>query len=88
MQGSQPNPEAQQMQEYHHQLQMEQAKADIQKTLAEAEEEKAKAIKWQAEAAEKMPDEIKIQEKILKLQKDAIALEKTKADIASKNNTM
>ncbi len=84
-QGNQPNPEQQQMQEYHHQLQMEQAKADIQKTLAEAEEEKAKAIKWQAEAAEKMPDEIKIQEKILKLQKDAIALEKTKADIASKN---
>jgi hypothetical protein len=86
MEGNKPNPQEQQMQEYHHQLQMEQAKADIQKTLAEAEEEKAKAIKWQAEAAEKMPDEIKIQEKILKLQKDAIALEKTKADIENKNS--
>jgi len=86
MAGNQPNPEMQQMQEYHHQLQMQQAQADIQKTLAEAEEEKAKAIKWQAEAAEKQPNEIDIQEKILKLQKDAISLEKTKADIANKNS--
>jgi hypothetical protein len=33
-----------------------------------------------------MPDDIKIQAKILKLQKDAIALEKTKADIMNKNS--
>jgi hypothetical protein len=86
MQGSQPNPEAQQMQEYHHQLQMEQAKADIAKTNAEAEEEKAKATKWYAEAQEKQPNEIDIQGKILKLQQDSIALEKTKADIENKNS--
>ena len=86
MQGNQPDPQAQQMQQMAMQLQMQQAEADIQKTLAEAEEEKAKAIKWQAEAAEKMPNEIDIQGKILKLQKDAISLEKTKADIANKNS--
>ena len=86
MQGSQPNPEAQQMQQAQMDLQMQQAQADIQKTLAEAEEEKAKAIKWHAEAAEKQPNEIKIQEKILKLQKDAISVEKTKADIQNKNS--
>jgi len=86
MQGSQPNPEQQQMQEYHHQLQMQQAQADIAKTQAEAEEEKAKASKWYAEAQELAPTEIKIQEKILKLQKDSIALEKTKADIQNKNS--
>ena len=86
MQGNQPNPEQQQMQEYHHQLQMQQAQADIAKTQAEAEEEKAKASKWYAEAQELAPTEIKIQEKILKLQKDSIALEKTKADIQNKNS--
>jgi len=86
MQGSQPNPEQQQMQQAHMELQMQQAHADIQKTLAEAEEEKAKAIKWQAEAAEKQPNEIDIQGKILKLQQDSIALEKTKADIENKNS--
>jgi hypothetical protein len=86
MQGSQPNPEAQQMEQAHMELQMQQAQADIQKTLAEAEEEKAKAIKWQAEAAEKQPNEIDIQGKILKLQQDSISLEKTKADIANKNS--
>ena len=48
--------------------------------------EKAKAAKWYAEAQELAPDEIKIQEKILKLQKEAISMEKTKADIANKNS--
>jgi hypothetical protein len=86
MQGGQPDEQQTQMQQMAMELQMQQAQADIQKTLAEAEEEKAKAIKWQAEAAEKMPDDIKIQEKILKLQKDAIALEKMRSDIANKNS--
>ena len=86
MAGQQPNPEQQQIQQMGIQLQMEQAQADIAKTQAEAEEEKAKAAKWYAEAQEKAPDEIKIQEKVLKLQKEAIGLEKTKADIANKNS--
>ena len=86
MQGNQPNPEAEQMQQMGMQLQMQQAQADIAKTNAEAEEEKAKAAKWYAEAQELAPTEIKIQEKILKLQKDSIALEKTKADIQNKNS--
>jgi len=86
MQGQQPNPEQQQQQQMGVQLQIAQAQADIAKTQAEAEEEKAKAAKWYAEAQEKAPDEIKIQEKILKLQKEAIGMEKTKADIANKNS--
>ena len=85
-QGNQPNPEQQQMQQQHMQLQMQQAQADIQKTIAMAEEEKAKAAKWYAEAQELAPNEIKIQEKILKLQKESIGLEKTKADIQNKNS--
>jgi len=84
-QGNQPNPEQQQQQQMGMQLQMQQAQADIQKTLAMAEEEKLKPVKWQAEAANLQPNQIDIQDKILKLQKDAISLEKTKADIASKN---
>ena len=86
MQGSQPNPEEQQMQQFHHELQMEQAKADIQKTLAEAQEEQAKAMKWQSEAMLNQPNEMDVQEKILKLQKDAIGLEKMSADIANKRS--
>ena len=86
MQGSQPNPEEQQMQQFHHELQMEQAKADIQKTLAEAQEEQAKAMKWQSEAMLNQPNEIDFQQKILKLQKEAIGLEKTAADIENKRS--
>jgi len=86
MQGNQPNPEQQQQQQMAIELQIAQAQADIAKTNAEAEEEKAKATKWYAEAQELAPTEIKIQEKILKLQKDSMALEKTKADIKNKNS--
>jgi hypothetical protein len=81
MQGGEPNPEQEQMQQMAMELQMQQAQADVQKTLAEAEEEKAKAVKWTAEAQKDAPNEIDIQEKILKLQKDAIGLEKSVADI-------
>jgi len=86
VQGNQPNPEAQQMQQMGMQLEIQKAQADIQKTLAEAEEEKAKAVKWTAEAQKDAPSEIQVQEKILKLQKDALSLEKTKADILNKNS--
>ena len=86
MQGNQPNPEQQQQQQMAVQLQIAQAQADIAKTNAEAEEEKAKAAKWYAEAQELAPNEIKIQEKILKLQKDQMSMEKTRADINNKNS--
>jgi len=83
MQGMQPNPEAEQMQQYHHQLQMELIKAEIQKTLAEAQEEMTKAQKNAAEAGAKQPNQIEIQEKIVKLQKEMAQVEKMKADIES-----
>jgi len=86
MQGNEPNPEQEQMQQYHHELEMEQAKANIQKTLAEAQEEQAKAILHQAQASITMPNEMDMQEKILKLQKDAIGLEKMTADIENKRS--
>ena len=81
IQGNQPNPQQQQLQQVAMELEIQQKQAEVQKTLAEAEEEKAKAVKWTAEAQKDAPSEINIQEKILKLQKDAIGLEKTKADI-------
>jgi hypothetical protein len=81
MQGNQPDPQQEEMQQMGMQLEMQQLQANVQKTLAEAKEEEAKAIKWQAEAMGDQPNELKIQEKILKLQKDAASVEKTIADI-------
>ena len=85
-QGNQPNPEAQQMEQAHMQLQMQQAQADIQKTQAMAEEERAKAAKWYAEAQELAPSELKYQESTINLQTKMMGLEKTKADIHNKNS--
>ena len=81
MQGNQPNPQMEEMQQMGMQLEMQQLQANVQKTLAEAKEEEAKAIKWQSEAMNGQPNEIDIQEKILKLQKDSVAIEKGIADI-------
>ena len=86
MQGNQPDEQQEQMQQMAIELQLQQAQAQIQKTLAEAEEEKAKAVKWTAEAQADAPNEINIQEKILKLQKDSISLEKIAADIENKRS--
>jgi len=86
MQGNQPNPEEQQMQDAHMQLEMAQQEANIQKTLAEAQEEQARAMKHQSEAMMNQPNEIDFQQKILKLQKDAIGLEKIAADIENKRS--
>jgi len=80
IQAMQPNPEAQKMQEYHHQLQMEQAKADIQKTLAEAQEEMTKAQKNAAEAGTKMPTELDLQERVVKLQKELAEIENIQSE--------
>ena len=81
MQGEEPNPQEEEMQQMGMQLEMQQLQANVQKTLAEAKEEEAKAIKWQSEAMNGQPNEIDIQEKILKLQKDSVAIEKGIADI-------
>lgn len=82
MQGFEPNPEQQQMQQMAQQLQMQQLQADIQKTLAEAQEEQAKAMKHQADAGSSQPqNELDVQERIMSLQKKMMELEKMKADI-------
>ena len=82
MEGFQPNPEQQQMQQMAMQLEMEQAKADIQKTLAEAQEEQAKAMKHQADAGASQPqNELDLQERLMGLQKKLIEMEKMKVDI-------
>ncbi len=57
---------------------------DIKRKKLAYEEEIAKAIKWRAEAAKDQPTEADDYEKVLKLQKDEISLEKAKADIESK----
>jgi hypothetical protein len=80
LQSMQPNPEAQKMQQYHHQLEMEQMKADIQKTLAEAQEEMTKAQKNAAEAGVKQPNELDIQERLVKLQKELANIEKMRVE--------
>ena len=80
MEGMQPNPEAQQMQMVAAQLQMEQAKADIQKTLAEAQEEQTKAMKNAAEAGTKQPNDLDVQERIAKLKKQLVDIEKVQSE--------
>lgn len=80
IQGSQPNPQEQQIQMQAAQLQMQQLEANVQKTLAEAQEEQAKAVKWQADAQTQIPDEFSMEERMLKFQKEMTQLQKTIAD--------
>ena len=75
MQGNEPNPQQEEMQQMGMQLEMQQLQANVQKTLAEAKEENAKAVKWQSEAMMNQPNEVDIAEK-------AVKLEKIKADTA------
>jgi hypothetical protein len=86
MQGDEPNPEEQQMQQAHMELEMRQLEADIQKTTAEAQEEQAKAMKWQSEAMTNQPSEMDFQKKLLNLQKEQISIEKMAADIENKRS--
>ena len=86
MQGDEPNPEEQQMQQAHMELEMRQLEADIQKTMAEAQEEQAKAMKWQSEAMTNQPSEMDFQKKLLNLQKEQISIEKMAADIENKRS--
>jgi hypothetical protein len=78
--GFKPDPQQQQMQQQAMMLELEQKKADIQKTMAEAQEEQTHAMKNQAEAGTKQPNEIDIQASILKLQKELAQIDKIKAD--------
>ena len=86
MQGNEPNPEQEEMQKAHMELEMRQLEADIQKTMAEAQEEQAKAMKWQSEAMTNQPSEMDFQKKILNLQKEQISIEKMTADIENKRS--
>jgi len=86
MEGMQPNPEEQQMQQMAQQLQLQQLQADISKTQAEAQEESTKAMKNAAEAGAAQPSELKIQEKFLKLQKDLASIDKIRADTENKDS--
>jgi len=81
MQGNEPNPEMQEMEQAHMELEMQQLEANIAKTQAEAQEESARAMKHQSDAMSNQPDDMDFQEKLLKLQKDQIAVEKGIADI-------
>ena len=80
-QGQESDPQLEQMQQAALEIQMQQAQANVQKTLAEAKEETAKAIKWQSEAMMNQPTEIDAAERQLNMAKSAINLEKTKADV-------
>ena len=82
-QGLQTDPQMQQMQDMATQLQIQKAQADIQKTTAEAAEENARALKHQAEAAALVPTEIDAQAKAIKLQREAMGIEKDKVDMAN-----
>ena len=85
-QGSQPDGGQQELENIGNELQIQQLQANIQKTLAEAEEEKGKAILHQAQAAVVVPNEIQVEEQIIKLQKNALDLDKLKADIANQDS--
>jgi hypothetical protein len=80
MQGAQPNPEEEQMEQMAKELGLQQMQAEIQKTMAEAQEEQTKAMKNAAEAGAAQPNELMIQEKFIKLQKDLAAIDKLRAD--------
>ena len=86
MQGMQGNPQEDQMKQMAMELQLQQAQADVQKTVAEAQEEQTKAMKNAAEAGAAQPDELKIQEKFIKLQKDLAAIDKMRADTENTNS--
>ena len=86
MQGSEPDEQQQELENIGTELQIKQAEAEIQKTLAEAAEEKGRAMLHQAQAAQVLPNELQVEESIIKLQKDALSLDKLRADIANQNS--
>jgi hypothetical protein len=85
MQGMQPDPQMQEMQQIAQQLQVQQLQADIQKTMAEAQEEQTKAMLNAAQAGSEQPTEMKIQEAYVRLQKELASIEKMRADTENTN---
>lgn len=81
VQGSQPNPEQQQMQMMQLQVAQQTAQAEINKLVSEAAENNARALKYQTEAQKNAPNDLDIQEKIIKLQKEAASIEKMRVDM-------
>ena len=82
MQGMQPNPEQQQIQQIQMQLEMKQKEADIQKTLAEAQDEMASAMS-RGDKQPEQPNQLDVQERLIKLQKELASIDKLKADTQS-----
>jgi hypothetical protein len=80
VEGSQPKPEEEQMEQMARELQIQQLQAEVQKTMAEAQEEATKAMKNAAEAGAAQPNELVIQEKFVKLQKELAAIDNLRAD--------
>jgi len=80
MEGMQPNPEQEKMEQMAQELQLQLVQAEVQKTLAEDQEEQTKAMKNAAEAGAAQPNELMIQEKFIKLQKELAAIDKLRAD--------
>ena len=80
MEGMQPNPEEEKMEQMAKELGLQQMQAEIQKTMAEAQEEATKAMKNAAEAGAAQPNELKIQETFLKLQKELAQIDRLRAD--------
>jgi hypothetical protein len=85
IQGMQPDEQEEQMKQMGMELAMQQAQADIQKTMAEAQEEQTRAMKNAAEAGAAQPNELMIQEKFIKLQKELAAIDKLRADTENIN---
>jgi len=80
-QGSQPNPEQQQMQMMQLQVAQQTAQAEINKLISEAAENNARALKYQTEAQKNAPNDLDIQERIVKLQKEAASIQKMRVDM-------
>lgn len=80
-QGSQPDPQAQQLQMMALQVEQSKAEAEINKLVSEAAENNARALKYQTEAQKNAPNDLDIQEKIIKLQKEAASIEKMRVDM-------
>jgi len=80
LKGFQPNPQAQQFQQQIRLLELEQKKADIQKTLAEAQDEQASALKSQVDAGSKQENQLDLQERMIKLQKELAQIDKLKSE--------
>jgi len=86
MQGFQPSPQQQQLQQIRQEIDMQQAQADVNKTNAEAQEKQTRAQLNAVEAGAKQPNEIDYQEKMIKLEKELAQIDKIKVDTQNVNS--